>query len=62
MNIRQNKPTLNKKKAKAVILYFLNKLGALDKTKLELLLYFCDFDYYEKYEKSLTGMTYIKKV
>ena len=59
MEIR--KPKLNKEKAKQVILYLLNKCGAMDEEKLFILLYFIDFDYYEKYEESLTGMTYIKK-
>lgn len=59
--IRQNKPKLNKEKAKQVILYFLNKCGNMSQEKLELLLYFADFDFYEKYGKSITGMTYIKK-
>jgi len=60
MQIRNNKPKLNKEKARNVILYFLNKCGAMDKEKLMMLLYFVDFDYYEKYEESLTGLTYIK--
>lgn len=58
-NIRQT-PKLNKEKAKQAILYFLNKCGAMDKEKLELLLYFCDFDYFEKYEKPFMGFTYVK--
>jgi hypothetical protein len=53
---------LNKKKAKNVILYLLNKCGAMDEEKLFCLLYFLDFDYFEKYGKSLTGFTYIKKI
>ena len=54
-------PKLNKKKAKQVILHLLNRLGPMDYEKLCYLLYFIDFDYFEKYGKSLTGMTYIKK-
>lgn len=60
--LRNNKPKLNREKAKAVILYLLNKCGAMSKEKLGLLLYFVDFDFYEKHEISLTGMTYIKKL
>ena len=58
--IRQT-PKLNKQKAEVVIRYILNRCGGMSKEKLELLLYFTDFDFYEKYGKSLTGMTYIKK-
>lgn len=60
MNIRNNKPKLNKKKAKQAILYFLNKCGPITKEKLELLLYFTDFDYYEKHEEHFLGFEYIK--
>ncbi len=58
--IRNNKPKLNKEKAKQVILYFLNKLGPMTKEKLCCLLYYVDFDFYEKYEKFLCGFTFIK--
>lgn len=60
--IRNSTPKLNKQKAKQVILYLLNKLGPMNKEKLFTLLYFCDFDYYEKYEKHFMGFTYIKKI
>ena len=62
MNISHPYPKLNKRKAKQVILYLLNKLGALDKEKLMMLLYFLDFDFYEKYERHFMGFTYVKKL
>ena len=46
-----------------VLLYILNKIGAkpnVGETVLYKLLYFIDFDYYEKYEEQLMGATYIK--
>ena len=46
-----------------VLLYVLNKVGSkpnVGETVLHKLLYFIDFDYYEKYEESLMGATYIK--
>ncbi len=46
-----------------VLLYILNKVGGkpnVGETVLHKLLYFIDFDYYEKYEENLMGATYIK--
>ncbi len=46
-----------------VLLYVLDKVGAkpnIGETVLYKLLYFIDFDYYEKTGKSVTGLTYIK--
>ena len=51
----------NPDKFKKVVAYIITKSGHLDKfgkTVLYKLLYFVDFDYYEKYDKPLTGMTY----
>ena len=51
------------KKFKEVLLYILNKVGAkpnIGETALYKLLYFIDFDFYEKYETQLTGAKYIK--
>ena len=51
------------KKMEQVVLYIINKNGSkphFGETVLHKLLYFIDFDYYEKYEKSLMGSTYIK--
>lgn len=53
----------NLKKFKQVLLYILNKVGGkpnVGETVLHKLLYFIDFDYYEKFEKSLMGATYLK--
>ena len=53
----------NLDKFKQVLLYVLNKVGGkpnVGETVLHKLLYFIDFDYYEKFEKNLMGATYIK--
>ncbi len=53
----------NVKKFKEVLLYLLEKVGArpnIGETAIYKLLYFIDFDYYEKFEKQLTGAKYIK--
>lgn len=50
-------------KFKQVLLYVLGKVGSrpnVGETVLHKLLYFIDFDYYEKYEENLMGATYIK--
>src|SRR5712672_1692203 len=45
-----------------VILYFLERINNvhLGRTKLMKLLYFVDFDHYEKYGESVTGAVYRK--
>jgi len=56
-------PKENAKKFKEVLLYILGKIGSrpnIGQTVLYKLLYFIDFDYYEKYEEQLIGATYIK--
>lgn len=61
--VRFNIPEENTKKFKQVLLYILEKVGAkpnIGMTVLYKLLYFIDFDYYEKYEKQLMGLTYFK--
>ena len=61
--IRINVPQKNLKKFKEVLLYILNKVGAkpnIDAAVISKLLYFIDFDFYEKYEEQLIGATYIK--
>ena len=61
LQIRVNRKNL--KKFKQVILYILNEVGGkpnVGETVLHKLLYFIDFDYYEKYEENLMGATYIK--
>jgi len=50
-------------KFKQVLLYVLGKVGSkpnVGETVLHKLLYFIDFDYYEKFEENLIGATYIK--
>lgn len=61
--IRINVPQKNLEKFKEVLLYILNKVGSkpnIGETVIYKLLYFIDFDYYEKYEEQLIGATYIK--
>ena len=61
--IRISVPQKNLKKFKEALLYILNKVGAkpnIGETVLYKLLYFIDFDFYEKYEGQLIGATYIK--
>ncbi|MCD6107386.1 MAG: DUF4065 domain-containing protein [Caldisericaceae bacterium] len=61
--IRISVPQENVEKFKEVLLYILNKVGAkpnIGETVLYKLLYFIDFNFYEKYEEQLIGATYIK--
>lgn len=61
--IRINVPQKNLKKFKEVLLYILNKVGSkpnVGETVIYKLLYFIDFDYYEKYEEQLIGASYVK--
>lgn len=53
---------INKRKYKSVILYFANIIrnGTLGKVKLMKLMYFLDFDFFEKYGKSVTGDRYVR--
>ncbi|OGM93135.1 repressor protein [Candidatus Wolfebacteria bacterium RIFOXYB2_FULL_49_7] len=63
LDIRINVPQKNLKKFKEVLLYVLEKVGAkpnIGETAIYKLLYFIDFDFYEKYEEQLIGATYIK--
>ena len=56
-------PEENIQKFKEVLLYILGKVGSrpnISQTALYKLLYFIDFDYYEKHELQLVGATYIK--
>lgn len=62
-DIRINVPQKNLEKFEEVLLYILNKVGSkpnIGETVLYKLLYFTDFDFYEKYEEQLIGATYIK--
>jgi len=61
--IRISVPQKNLKKFKEVLLYILSKVGGkpnIGEAVIYKLLYFIDFDYYEKFEEQLVGATYIK--
>lgn len=61
--MRISVPAKNVQKFREVFLYILNKVGAkpnIGQTVLYKLLYFIDFDFYEKYEEQLIGATYKK--
>lgn len=61
--IRISIPQKNLEKFKEVLTYILNKVGAkpnIGETVLYKLLYFIDFNFYEKYEEQLIGATYLK--
>lgn len=61
--MRISVPQKNLKKFKEVLLYILNKVGSkpnIGETVIYKLLYFIDFDFYEKYEEQLIGATYMK--
>ena len=61
--IRINVPQKNLKKFKEVLLYILNKVGSkphIGETVIYKILYFIDFDFYEKFEEQLIGATYQK--
>lgn len=61
--VRISVPQKNLKKFKEVLVYILNQVGSrpnIGETVVYKLLYFIDFDYYEKYEEQLVGATYIK--
>jgi len=56
-------PRADINKFKEVLLYVLEKVGAkpnIGETAIYKLLYFIDFDFYEKFEEQLTGARYIK--
>jgi transcriptional regulator with XRE-family HTH domain len=60
---REAVPVLNPVKLRNVLLYITEKAGAkpsVGETVLYKLLYFIDFDFYEKAGRSITGLTYIK--
>ena len=60
---RDINPQVNPEKLREVLLYVLEKVGAkpnIGETVLYKLLYFIDFDYYEKYGQSITGLTYVR--
>jgi uncharacterized phage-associated protein len=53
---------INEKKYRNIILFFANKIrnGTLGKLKMMKLLYFMDFDFFEKYGRSITGDEYLR--
>jgi uncharacterized phage-associated protein len=53
---------INEKKYNNIILFFANKIknGTLGKLKMMKLLYFLDFDFFEKYGNSVTGDKYLR--
>jgi len=53
---------INEKKYKNAILFFAHKVrnGTLGKLKLMKLLYYLDFDFFEKYGASITGDEYLR--
>jgi transcriptional regulator with XRE-family HTH domain len=62
-SLRINIPQKNLRKFKEVLIYILNKIGSkpnVGETLIYKLLYFIDFNFYEKYEEQLIGATYIK--
>jgi len=61
--IRISVPQKNIEKFKEVLLYVLSKVGSkpnVGESVLYKLLYFIDFNHYEKHEEQLIGATYIK--
>ncbi|MCH8011001.1 MAG: DUF4065 domain-containing protein [Candidatus Marinimicrobia bacterium] len=61
--IRISVPQRNLQKFKELLIYILGKVGSkpnVGETVLYKLLYFIDFNFYEKYEEQLIGATYIK--
>lgn len=62
-DIRIILPAAKLDKFKEVLLYVLGKIGSkpnVGESLINKLLYFIDFDYYEKYEEQLIGAIYIK--
>jgi len=61
--MRISVPIKNYKKFKTVLAYILKKVGGkpnIGMTVIYKLLYFIDFDYYEKYEEQLMGAVYVR--
>ena len=64
-DVRISVPQKNLRKFREVLLYILSRVGArpnVGETVIYKLLYFIDFDYYEKYEEQLIGATYRKNL
>lgn len=61
--MRINVPRKNLTKFKEVLLYILGRVGSkpnVGESVIYKLLYFIDFDFYEKYEEQLVGATYLR--
>jgi len=61
--VRISVPQRNLQKFKEILIYILEKVGSkpnVGETVLYKLLYFMDFNFYEKYEEQLIGATYMK--
>jgi transcriptional regulator with XRE-family HTH domain len=61
--MRINVPQKNIQKFREVLIYILNRVGGkpnIGEAVIYKLLYFIDFDYYERYEEQLIGATYLK--
>ena len=61
--LRISVPQKKLDKFKEVLVYILDKVGSkpnVGETVIYKLMYFIDFDFYEKYEEQLIGATYIK--
>ena len=61
--LRINVPQKNVEKFREVLIYILNRVGSkpnIGESVIYKLLYFIDFDFYERYEEQLIGATYIK--
>lgn len=62
-DMRSNVPQENMRKFREILLYILQKIGAkpnVGETVIYKILYFIDFDFYEKFEEQLMGLKYIK--
>lgn len=62
-DMRINVPQERMDKFREILLYILQKVGAkpnVGETVLYKILYFIDFDFYEKFEEQLMGLKYIK--
>jgi len=60
---REIDPKVNPAILRNVLLYILARVGAkpnVGETVLYKLLYFIDFDFYEKHGRSITGLSYIR--
>jgi len=60
-NAKKSKIPFDANKFKQLLLYIIEKCGGkpnVGETVIYKLLYFCDFDFFELYEKPLTGMPY----